>query len=111
MVDKTSSFPREVFRRHYGMLQQSITSGELLTRHLYSKKLIGQGTKSRVTFSSDAPVDKAGFLLDAVEATLKASSQPWDVLKKLCDVLEETDEVALGDIAGRMRSRVDGDFP
>ena len=108
----TSSHPHNVFRDHYGNIQQAITSAESLAGLLYSDRLISEGTKNKVnSISSAGPIEKASCVLDAVEKTLVASSQPEDVLYRLCDVLKLSGEPALEEIAGRMQSSVSGKHP
>ena len=102
-MEENLSSPRDVFRRNYAVLQSAIISSLELAGLLYSDGLINEGTKNEVNSSNAPPSAKAGCLLDAVERTLVGSSQPEDVLSRLCDVLDVSGEPALREIARRMK--------
>ena len=108
MAINTSSIAYNVFRKHYGSLEQAIVSSETLAGHLFSDELISAGTKDEVNSSNSSQLKKAAWLLDAVQKTLATSSEPEKVFNRLCDVLELSGETALRDIAGRMRSSLSG---
>ena len=95
--------PHDVFRKHYAGLQHAIISPLELAGLLYSDGLINEGTKNEVNSSNAPPCAKAACLLDAVERTLGASSQPESVLSRLCNVLERSGEPSLEQIALRMK--------
>ena len=102
------SLPHKVFRQNYGRLQCSITGPVGLAGKLFAKELIGTETNNKVVTTDAATIDKATWLLLDVQATLKVCRQPENLLKTLCDVLDDSGEPALQDIASGMRSSIAG---
>ena len=100
--------PREVFRTHFGRLQQAINAPLPLAGKLFSEQLIGAETNSKVS-NTDAPtINKATWILQDVRATLETSRQPDTVLETFCDVLVDSGEPALEAIAASIRSFLGG---
>ena len=110
VMARRASQPKEVFRSHYGRLQQAILAPVRLAASLLAKELIGPATNTKVITTDGVPLDtKAAWILVDVRANLEASSQPGTFLKTFCDVLEDSAEPALVRIAANMRSSLDGE--
>ena len=100
--------PREVLRTHYGGLQKAIVAPLTLAGKLFSERLIGEETNSKV-IDTDAPtINKATWILESARAALETSRQPDTVLETFCDVLDDCGEPALVDIAASMRASLAG---
>ena len=82
---------------------RGITEPKLLAVDLFSKGLVSEAVKNRVTTVTGADTaDKAIMLVDEVEARVKVDPQPAQVMRELCEVLET--ETALQPVSGSIRA-------
>ena len=103
-----SADPAKVLRKHFAKLLVGIQSPNTLAAFLYAADLISRDTKRKVTSSSGPFDEKSSMLLDAVESTVLASSDPKSTMLSLCTVLEESGEPVLRKIAADMRGCITG---
>ena len=103
-----SADPAKVLRKHFAKVLVGIQSPDTLAAFLYAEELISHETKGKVTSSSGSFVEKSSMLLNAVESTVLASSDPESTMLSLCAVLEESGEPALRKIATDMRGCITG---
>ena len=79
----------KVFCSHFGQLVRAITQPSLLAVDLFSKGLISEAVKNRVTTITGADTaERAIMLLNEVEVRLKVAPRPAQVMCDLCEVLE-----------------------
>ena len=91
----------EVFRAHFDQLVQAMTSPTALIPVLYSKQLISDTDKTRLTTITHTDnIEKATMLLNAVETTMKAEPRAARVVRELCEAVY--DQPALRHVADRI---------
>ena len=92
----------EVFRAHFDQLVQAMgTSPTALIPVLYSKRLISDTDKTRLTTLTHTDnIERATRLLNAVETTMKAAPRAARVVRELCEAVN--DQPALRHVADRI---------
>ena len=92
----------EVFRAHFDQLVRAMgTSPTALIPVLYSKRLISDTDKINLTtLTGVGNIDKATRLLTAVETTMKAEPRAAQVVRELCEAVN--DQPALRHVADRI---------
>ena len=92
-----------MFRSNYSRLVRGITEPKLLAVDLFSKGLISEAVKNRVTTVTGVDTaDRAIMLVDEVEARVKVDPRPAQVMRELCEVLET--ETALQPVSRSIRA-------
>ena len=93
----------DVFRSHFDQLVKGITHPIALVPVLYSKRLISETDKNRIsTLTGTDDIDKATRLMNAVEATMKADPRAARVLRELCETVDN--DPALKHVADSIRT-------
>ena len=91
----------EVFRAEFNSLVKAISSPNDLIPVLYSKQLISDTDKTRLTSLTHTDnIDKATKILNAVEITMMAAPRAALVVRELCEAVN--DQPALRHVADRI---------